>query len=134
MDFANFHVQQVAPKRDFPVKWVSERDLFQKFSLMQLSKLCSRRGRRAHFRKKWEMFDKRVCEARRAQTKQHMAHEIHKVACVLHTIVFADRALEAENAHVIGEKQILMGDSANGASKGAIRTNKVAKTCFIPSF
>ena len=38
-----------------------------------------------------------------------MEHEIHKVAYVLHTIVFTDRALEAKNAQVMGEKQNLDG-------------------------
>ena len=36
-----------------------------------------------------------------------MAYEIHKIASVMHAVVFADGALEAKNAQVMGRLQKL---------------------------
>ena len=38
-----------------------------------------------------------------------MAYEIHKIACVLHAVVFADGALEAKNAQVTSRLQNFNG-------------------------
>ena len=38
-----------------------------------------------------------------------MAYEIHKIAGVMHAVVFADGALEAKNAQVVGHNQNLNG-------------------------
>ena len=38
-----------------------------------------------------------------------MAYEIHKIAGVMHAVVFADGALEAKNAQVMGHNQNVEG-------------------------
>ena len=59
-----------------------------------------------HFFKKMDKFMKeRVCRALKAQRKQQMACEFHKVASAMHTILFADWALEAKNAQVTGHSE-----------------------------
>ena len=44
----------------------------------------------------------RVCRALKAQKKQQMACEFHKIASAMHTMLFAYWALQAKNAQVIG--------------------------------
>ena len=59
-----------------------------------------------HFFKKMDKFMKeRVCRALKAQRKQQMACEFHKVASAMHTILFADWALEAKNAQVTAHSE-----------------------------
>ena len=59
-----------------------------------------------HFFKKMGKFMKeRVCRALKAQKKQQMASEFHKIASAMHTFVFADRALEAKNAQITGHSE-----------------------------
>ena len=42
--------------------------------------------------------------------KKQKPSKNHKIASVAHAVVFADRALEAKNAQVMGENKIVMGD------------------------
>ena len=53
-----------------------------------------------------KIMKEKVCRALKAQKKQQMACEIHKMASAMHTIVFVDWALEAKNAQVMGESAI----------------------------
>ena len=46
-----------------------------------------------------------MCRALKAQRKQQMACEFHKVASAMHTILFADWAQEAKNAQVTGHSE-----------------------------
>ena len=61
------------------------------------------------FKKIDKILKRRVCQARRAERKQHVEHEIHKSGCVLHTTVFVDQALEGKNAQVTDGKQYFDG-------------------------
>ena len=91
-----------------------------------------------HFFKKMDKFMKeRVCRALKAQRKQQMACEFHKVASAMHTILFADWALEAKNAQVIGHNEVfdrlMERKKPNRTNKGAIGTGKVTKIVVLPS-
>ena len=46
-----------------------------------------------------------MCRALKAQRKQQMACEFHKVASAMHTILFADWVLEAKNAQVTAHSE-----------------------------
>ena len=91
-----------------------------------------------HFFKKMDKFMKeRVCRALKAQRKQQMACEFHKVASAMHTILFADWALEAKNAQVTGHSETFYRfrerKKQNRTSKGAIGRGKVRKIVVLPS-
>ena len=57
------------------------------------------------FKKRYKIMEERVCRALKAQRKQQMACEFHKVASAMHIILFADWALEAKNAQVTGHSE-----------------------------
>ena len=50
------------------------------------------RGREHFFMKVDKFMKERVCRALKAQRKQQMAYEFHKIASLMHTIVLADVA------------------------------------------
>ena len=53
--------------------------------------------------------EKKVLGAWKAQRKQQIVYEIHKIAGVMHTLIFADGALEAKSAQVMGRLQNFNG-------------------------
>ena len=91
-----------------------------------------------HFFKEMDKFMKeRVCRALKAQRKQQMACEFHKVASAMHTILFADWALEAKNAQVTAHSEtfdtLMERKKPNRTNKGAIGRGKVRKIVVLPS-
>ena len=58
-----------------------------------------------------------MLEARRAQRKQQIAYEICKIRGAMHTVIFADRALEAKNAQVMGHNQNFEGGTERKKSE-----------------
>ena len=91
-----------------------------------------------HFFMKVDKFMKeRVCRALKAQKKQQMASEIHKIASAMHTFVFADRALGVKNAQVTAHSEtfdmLMERKKPNRTNKGAIGTGKVTKIVALPS-
>ena len=62
-------------------------------------------GGKRFFKKMDKCMEERVCRALKAQQKQQMACEFHKIASAMHTILFADWALEAKNAQVTGHSE-----------------------------
>ena len=62
-------------------------------------------GGKHFFKKMDKLMKERVCRARKAQRKQQMACEFHKIASAVHTILFADWALEAKNAQFTGHSE-----------------------------
>ena len=66
-----------------------------------------------------------------------MAYEIHKIAGVMHAVVFADGALEAKNGQIVGRLQNLMGSRSEklaiGTAKRAIRANQMTNHALFES-
>ena len=60
-------------------------------------------------------------------------HEIHKIVGVMHTVAFADGALEAKSARDSRHRLFLKGtwseQIANRTSNGAARANKSDNNC-----
>ena len=69
-----------------------EKVLWHDLALMKLSKSCSATRAGNIFRKNEEILQEKVCRASKAQGKEQIAHEIQKIASVMHTVVFADGA------------------------------------------
>ena len=64
----------------------------------------------SHFLSKVCNFEKtRVCKAVKIQRKHSMAYEIHKFAGVMHAVVVADGALEANCALDLSRRPFLKG-------------------------
>ena len=69
----------------------------------------------------------------KAQRKQQIVYEIHKIAGVMHTLIFADGALEAKSAQVMGRLQNFNGlkkrknSDRNGQKSEQSKSN--AKKC-----
>ena len=66
---------------------------------------ASHRGRGAHFQKIMKVLEKDSLYSHQSREKKHKPSKIHKIASVAHAVVFADRALEAKIAQVMGENQ-----------------------------
>ena len=85
-------------------------------------------GGELFFKKMDKSMKERVCRALKAQQKQQMACEFHKIASAMHTMLFADWALEAKMHKSWAIVIILMGSwsekKLNRANKGARRTAK----------
>ena len=80
---------------------------FVDFAWVPLSKLCfPQRAESTFLRKMDKMMKEMVCRALNAQRKQQMACEFDKKTSAIHKILFADWALEAKNARVVGHNEI----------------------------
>ena len=58
-----------------------------------------------------------MLEAWKAQRKQQIVYEIDKIVASMHTVIFADRALEAKNAQVMGHNQNFEGGTERKKSE-----------------
>ena len=80
------------------------------------------------FKKTNKNKEKRVQRAIKRQRKQQMAHEIHKIADVMHTIIFAERPWRRKMHETAARSYFLKGawseKIANRTSNGATRANK----------
>ena len=72
-----------------------------------------------------------MCGVLQARRRQQIAHEIYKIAGVMHTVVFADGALEAKTARESSHRRFLKGawseQIANRTCNGATRASKSEK-------
>ena len=66
---------------------------------------ASHRRLGAFFTKNKQSYQEEGVQSIKNTKKMQMAHEIWKIAGVLHAVVFADGALEAKNAQVMGRLQ-----------------------------
>ena len=69
------------------------------------------------FRKYDDILEKKVLEAWKAQRKQQIVYEINKIVASMHTVIFADRALKAKNAQVMGHNQNFEGGTERKKSE-----------------
>ena len=70
-----------------------EKLFWHDFAFMKLSKSCSATRAGSTFPTKMRnICKKKVCKALKAQGKEQIAHEIQKIASVMHRVVFADGA------------------------------------------
>ena len=80
---------------------------------MQFSKSRVTPRARSAFCKKEASLARKVCRALKTHRKWQIAREIHKIVGVMHTIVFADGALEAKRVRDSSHRLFLKGHGAN---------------------
>ncbi len=87
------------------------------------------------FKKVYKIMEERVCRALKAQRKQQMACEFHKVASAMHTILFADWVLEAKNAQVTGHSETFdtLMERKNTEANEQRSDSKGTKIIVLPS-
>ena len=90
-------------------------------------------GKERILQKRRKFSKKSVCRALKTHRKWQIAREIHKIVGVMHTIVFADGALEAKRARDSSHRLFLKGawskQIANRTSNGETRASKSDKRC-----
>ena len=68
---------------------------------------------------------KKALEAWLAQRKQQIVYKNHKIAVVMHTIIFADEALGAKNARDCSQKQYFEeGSERNNGDRNGQKSEK----------
>ena len=82
--------------------------------------MCSRANREHLFEKKFAMDQARCPNRSNTDPKRNnciTGYGIYKLACVMHALVFADGALEAKNAQVMGHNQNFEGGTERKKSE-----------------
>ena len=76
-----------------PFDWRAGEAVLAWFCIDEAFKIMLRNEGGKHFSKKMKKFcKKKMCKALKAQGKEQIAHEIQKIASVMHRVVFADGA------------------------------------------
>ena len=109
-----------------------KRHIFHDFAFVPLSKSCFPPRAGSIFSKNGRIcFKETVLGAWKAQRKQQIVHEIHKIANVMHTLIFAERLWMRKMHETAARSYLLKGawseEIANRTGKGATRANKSGK-------
>ena len=120
------------PKKAFCVKFDAQKGIASRFRMHATFKIMlPTEGGEQIFKKTNKNKEKRVQRAIKRQRKQQMAHEIHKIADVMHTVIFAEWPWRRK-VHETAARSYFLNSAwsetlARRTSNGATRPNSSGK-------